>query len=145
MILHSRTISSKEVECIDSYLIKGYIVEDHDFPNAFCIDCDRKLNKKIKSNGHHLVPKVDDYDSGRSKYLLSLSDCNCRICSVAKVAGLAYQSMVKKKKEGLLQQIYQGNNHFVAKLRSSRRNKVSHIEELVISPNNTSKSGFRCY
>ena len=56
MILHSRTISSKEVECIDSYLIKGYIVEDHDFPNALCIDCDMKLNKKIKSNGHHLVP-----------------------------------------------------------------------------------------
>ena len=145
MILHSRTISSKEVDCIDSYLIEGFIVEDHNFPNGFCIDCDRKLNKKIKSNGYHLVPKVDDHDSGRSKYLLSSSDCNCWICSVAKVAGLAYQSMVKKKKEGLLQQIYQGNNHYVAKLRSSRRNKVSHIEELVISPNNTSKSGFRCY
>ena len=142
MILHSRTISSKEVECIDSYLIEQYIVEDHDFPNALCTDCDMKLNKKIKSNGHHLVPKVDDYDSGRSKYLLSSSDCNCRICTVAKVTGLADQSMVKKKKEGLLQQIYQGSNHFVPKLRSSRRNKVWYIEELVSSPNNTSKSGF---
>ena len=146
-----RTISSKEVECIDSYLIEGYTVDDPDFPNALCTDCHLELNKKINDNGYHLVPKVDDYDRGRSKYLRSSSvDCKCRICTVAKMTGLAYQRMVKKKRgrpaaekttpkcykvcSNCFQQIYQGSNHSVSKCRRSRRNKVSHVEELVSSP-----------
>ena len=64
-----RTISSKEVECIDSYLIEEHTVKDLDFPNALCTHCHIELNKKISDNGRHLVSKVDDYDPGRSKYL----------------------------------------------------------------------------
>ena len=63
------TISSKEVECIDPYLIEGYSVDDPDFLNALCIDCHIELNKKINDNIYHLVPKVDDYDPEQSKYL----------------------------------------------------------------------------
>ena len=146
-----RTISSKEVECIDSYLIEGYTVENSDFPNALCTDCQIELNKKINDTGYHLVPKVDDYDPGRSKYLWSSLDCGCRICTVAKMTGLAYQRIVKKNKgrpaaaekttpmcykvcSNCFQQIYQGSNHSISKCRSSRWNKVSHAEELVSSP-----------
>ena len=86
-----RTVSSKEVECIDSYLIEGYTVEDPDFPNALCTDCHIELNKKINNNGYHLVPKVDGYDPGRSKYLRSSLECKCRVCTVAKMTGLGYQ------------------------------------------------------
>ena len=39
-------ISSKEVECIDSYLIDGYTVEDSDFPNVLCTDFHFELKKK---------------------------------------------------------------------------------------------------
>ena len=59
-----RTISSKEVECIDSYFTEGYTVENPDFPNALCTDCHIELNKKINDKGYHLVHKVDDYDPG---------------------------------------------------------------------------------
>ena len=146
-----RTISSKEVECIDSYLIERYTVEDPDFPNTLCTDCHIEQNKKMNDSGYHRVPKLDDYDPGRLKYLRSSLDCKCRICTVAKMTGLAYQRMVKKKKgrpaaaekmtlkcykvcSNCFQQIYQGSNHSVSKCRSSRRNKVSYVQELLSSP-----------
>ena len=130
-----RTVSSKEVECIDSYLIEGYIVEDPDFPNALCTDCHIELNKKINNNGYHLVPKVDGYDPGRSKYLRSSLECKCRICTVAKMTGLGCQWMVKKKKgrpaaaekttpkwfkvcSNCFQQIYQGSKTKFHKLKN---------------------------
>ena len=142
-----RTISSKEVECIDLYLIDGYTIEDPDFSNVFCTDCHIELNKKINDNRYDLVPKVGHHDPVQSKYLRSLLDCKCRICTVAKMTGWAYQ-----KKKGrpaaakkmtpkcykvccnCFQQIYQASNHSVPKCRSSWQNKVSHVEELVSSP-----------
>ena len=122
------TISSKEIQCIDSYLIEGYTVGDRDICNTLCTDCHIKLTNKINS-GHHLVPKVDDYDPGRLKYLQSSLDCECRICTVAKMTGLAYQQIVKKKVRpaapykstskcykvcsNCFQQVYQGSNHSI--------------------------------
>ena len=113
--------------------------------------CHIELTQKINDNGYHLVPKVDDYDPGRSKYLRSSSDCECRICTVPKMTGLTYQRMLKKKRgrpaaeekttsksykvcSNCFHQIYQGSNHSESKCRNSRRNKVSHVEELVSSP-----------
>ena len=66
-------------------------------------DCHIELNKKINDNGYHLVPKVDNYDPGQSKYLQSSLDYEWRTCSVAEMTALAYKRMVKKKKEDLLQ------------------------------------------
>ena len=95
---------------------------------------------------------MDYYDPGQSNYLQFSLDCECRICTVAKMTRLAYQRIVKKKKgrpaaaekttpkcykvcSNCFQQIYQRSNHSVSKCLSSRRqNKVSHVEELVSSP-----------
>ena len=72
-------MSSKQVECIDLDLTKGYTVEDPNFPNASSTDYHIELNKKISNNGYHLVPKLGDFDPGQSKYLRSSLDCECRI------------------------------------------------------------------
>ena len=127
-------------------MTEGYTVKDLDFPNALCTDFHFEMNKKINDNGYHLAPKVDDYDPGKSKYLRPSSDCNCKICTIAKMTGLAYQWMVKKKKgrpvvaekmtpmcykicSNCFQQIFQRSNHSESKCRICRQNKVSRIED----------------
>ena len=91
-----RIILSEEVECIDSNLIEGYTVKDPDFPSALCTDCHIELNKKINGNGYHLVPKVDDYDPGRSLFATFIG---LRVQKLPKITGLAYQRMIKKKRK----------------------------------------------
>ena len=144
-----RPISEREIKCIDQYLIEGYTPDNPDFPNALCTGCHIDLSKKIADSEYQLHPKVQDYDAGRTKYLRSVTSCcACKICTVAKMTGLAYNRMVKKKKgrpKGnapqcykicgkCFQQIYQGSNHSASKCRYSRRDKVSHVEKLVSTP-----------
>ena len=146
-----RTISPNEVKCIDENLIEGYRVDHPDFPCALCTGCHLELSKKINDNAYNLVPKVNDYNPERSKYLRSGSSvCECRICNIAKMTGLAYHRMIKRKRgrrpsssntptiykicTNCFQKIYQGSNHSVSNCRYSRRNKVSNVEELVSSP-----------
>ena len=111
-------------------------------------ECYIELNKKI--NNYHLVSKVEDYDPGRLKYLWFSLDWECSICTVAKMRGLAYQRMVKRKKgkpdatekttlkcykvySNCFQQLYQGSNDSVSKYWSSWRYKVSPGNDLVNS------------
>ena len=68
------------------------------FPRDLFSDCHIELNMKINGNEYHFVSKVQDYDRGQSKYFQSSLDCEFRICTVANMAGLAYQRMVKKRK-----------------------------------------------
>ena len=145
-----RTISSKEVECIDSNLIQRYNIEGPNFSHALFTECYIELNKKI--NNYHLVSKVEDYDPGRLKYLWFSLDWECSICTVAKMRGLAYLRMVKRKKgkpdatekttlkcykvySNCFQQFYQGSNDSVSKYWSSWRYKVSPGNDLVNSRN----------
>lgn len=147
-----RPLSEKNIVCIRLHLIEGYNVDDPDFPNGICSGCHLELFKKDKNDEHCLKILVNDYDPKRERGLRSAAHCECRICEVAKMPGITYQRMLKKKrgrpKEGdevtpskthkvcsnCFEHIYRGSSHTAANCKNSRRSKVYNIEGLVQSP-----------
>ena len=146
-----RPLSGKDIACIRLYLIENYHVDNPDFPNGICTSCHLELHKKDKNDEYNLKFLVDDYTPKRG--LRSAAKCVCRICEVAKMPGVTYQRMFKKKrgrpkKEGTVtppksyykvcsncfEHIYKGSNHTEASCKNSRRSKVYNIEALVQSP-----------
>ena len=153
-----RSLSQTEVECIRTNLINGYSLEDPDFPNGICTGCHIELSKKENDQSYNLLPHVDDYDPKRERGLRSSATCECKICTVAKMQGLTYQRMYKKKGgrpkstsekpksfkicSQCFDHIYRGSNHSAIKCQNSRRSKVYNIESLVREGGGGGSMGF---
>ena len=92
---------------------------------------------------------VNDYNPKRVKGLRSAAKCECRICEVAKMPGITYQRMMKKKHgipkkkdavappksykvcSNCFAYINRGSNHTAITCKYSHRCKVHNIEALV--------------
>ena len=135
-----RSLSEKGVECIRLNIIDGYSVDNPDVPNGICTGCHIELSKKANNDDYNLVPRVDNYDPQRPRDLRSSSICECRICNVAKMPGLTYQRLLKKKRgrpkfavetlksfkvcSHCFEHIYLGSNHSVSKCKFSTKQSL---------------------
>ena len=83
-----RKLNDSEVELVEKYIIDGYSVIDQNFPCGICTTCSIALYQKSKDPDCRLKT-VDEYDPERKTNLRSVSECDCKICKIAKMNGLA--------------------------------------------------------
>ena len=81
-----RSLSEKDIACIQLHLIERYNVDNPDFPNGICSGCHLELLKKDKSDEYSLKILVNDYDPKQVKGLLSVAKCACRICKFSNMS-----------------------------------------------------------
>ena len=143
----SRSLFEAEILLVQEFLIDGYRSSHPDFPNGVCTGCSIALSRK-RSDPTVALPVVENYDSDRKAGLRSVDTCTCKICSVAKLNGLAFLLASRKyrKKRGRLStkttpdnmkicsicftNLYRGCNHSAAQCQPSRRIKVVNIMEI---------------
>ena len=139
----SRSLSAKEIQLIQEFLIKGYR-SSHPDPDP---GCSIMLSKKRKAP-NLVIPLVEDYDPDRKTGLRSVTTCSCKICTVADLNGPAFLLSLRKnrKKRGrslpkttpeiikicanCFTKIYRGCNHSAGQCQQPRRSKVSNIMEI---------------
>ena len=78
----SRSLSAKEIQLIQEFLIAGYRSSHPDFPNGVCTGCSIMLSKKRK-DPNLVIPIVEDYDPDRKTGLHSVTTCSCKICTTS--------------------------------------------------------------
>ena len=76
-----KKLSEREVNIIQNHVIRGYDVNNSDFPAGICGTCEFVISK-LNAGKNVNLPNID-YDPLRPKTLRSLEKCDCKICTVA--------------------------------------------------------------
>ena len=155
-----RGLSSSELQWIEENIITGYSVHNPDFPCGLCDRCHLLLANKISGKSAKL-PVPESYDPERPRNLRSVDLCTCLLCKKATENGLTslVAARKRKKKSGrpkkidntpkealkvcsaCFTKIYQGCRHQCS---SSRRVRVTSIEDLIKSPGTAEALASRC-
>ena len=138
-----RLLTELETKHVQDFVIEGYTISNPDFPCGICKNCSFIISKKSRDPTVKL-PLVESYDPGRTAGLRSVSVCSCKICSVAKMNGLASLTCARKKNKrgrpstkslptaarhcsNCFSAIYRGSNHSAESCKISRRSKVDQL------------------